>query len=305
MKVGCIHPYVVNKGRFHIDPCGNIVNDELHLPCGKCEYCLQRRQKDWSLRLNIEYEYSFNSVFLTLTYNNENLPKHKGIPTLCYTDVQLFVKRFREFFSRKYPNSAPIRFYLCGEYGPRTLRPHYHILFFNIPDLRHFTERVRRLWKKGFVEWKKPARDHFNYLTTYINYNDSRLLSLINSKKIQPPFRRMSLRKAIGYQYLERSNRITWHRNTLTTYIQLHGFKYAMPRYYYDRIFDCEETRLELRKRSEAYFDKQSEEYFELYGHDDSLRIASGRPTNFEEAVQSFLYNYYRKLNRQKYHRQI
>lgn len=305
MRIGCLHPYVINKGRFHIDPCGKIVNDELRLPCGKCEHCLQRRQKDWSLRLNIEYENSFNPVFLTLTYNNENLPKHNGIPTLNYTDVQLFIKRLREFFSRKYTNSQAIRFYLCGEYGPRTLRPHYHILLFNVPDLRNFTERVRRLWKKGFVEWKKPGKDHFNYLTTYINYADSRLLSLIQRKKIQPPFRRMSLRKAIGYQYLERSNRITWHRNTLTTFIQLHGYKYAMPRYYYDRIFDCEETRLELRRRSEAYFAQESEEYFETYGYDDSIRILSGQPTNYEQAVQSFLYNYYRKINRQKYHRQI
>lgn len=305
MKVSCLHPYIVNQGRFHIDSKGGVVSDELHLPCGKCEYCLQRRQKDWSLRLQMERDASFNCAFVTLTYSNENLFKVNGVPSLNYVDVQLFLKRLRAYYDSKYPRSQKIRFYMCGEYGPTTLRPHYHIIFFNLPTLRGFHQVLQKTWNKGFVQWKQPDTDHFNYLTTYVNYNDSRLLSLIQRKGIMPPFRRMSLRKAIGYCYLERGSRIDYHRRTLDTVITYHGYKYSMPRYYRDRIFDTEEARLAIRQRAIDYHTQQLQEYFEIHGQDDIISLEQGGHTHYEQQVQLFLQNYYRKINRQKYHRQI
>lgn len=305
MKVSCLHPYIIGRGRFHVNENGLVVSDEMHLPCGKCEVCLAKRQRDWSLRLQMEHDASFNCAFVTLTYSNEYLPKINGVPSLNYVDVQLFLKRLRTYYDSRYPGSKKIRFYMCGEYGPTTLRPHYHILFFNIPTLRGFTKVLENTWKKGFVQWKQPSRDHFTYLTTYVNFHDKRLQSLLQSKQIMPPFRRMSLRKAIGYCYLERGSRIDYHRKTLDTVITLHGYKYAMPRFYRDRIFDTEEARLVIRQRAVEYFEKQSDEYFEVYGYDDCIRLSEGRLTNYEEAVQAYLQNYYRKLNRQKYHRKI
>lgn len=305
MKVSCLHPYIVGRGRFHVNANGVVVSDEMRLPCGKCEVCLAKRQRDWSLRLQMEHDASFNCTFVTLTYSNEHLFKINGVPSLNYVDVQLFLKRLRAFYDSRYPGSKKIRFYMCGEYGPSTLRPHYHILFFNIPSLRGFTKVLEDSWRKGFVQWKKPSRDHFNYLTTYINYNDKRLQSVLQSKQIMPPFRRMSLRKAIGYCYLERGARIDYHRQTLDPVITLHGYKYAMPRYYRDRIFDTQEARDTLRQRAVEYFEKQGDEYFEIHGQDDIVSLQQGRHTHYEQQVQLFLQNYYRKINRQKYHRQI
>ena len=55
----------------------------------------------------------------------------------CKQDVIDFVKRLRQKIYKKYGNSAPIKYYFCSEYGPRTYRPHYHgLLFFNSPSLR-------------------------------------------------------------------------------------------------------------------------------------------------------------------------
>jgi len=61
-----------------------------------------------------------------LTYDRENLPPGGG---LVYEHVQRFHKRLRKAL-------GAFRFYMCGEYGTKNLRPHYHELLFGLdfPD---------------------------------------------------------------------------------------------------------------------------------------------------------------------------
>jgi len=67
---------------------------------------------------------------LSLTYR-EN-------PTvLVKEDAQKFLKRLRKALAPQ-----KIRYLLCGEYGPKTLRPHFHIVLFGY-DFPNKT-----LWKK-------------------------------------------------------------------------------------------------------------------------------------------------------------
>lgn len=61
---------------------------------------------------------------MTLTYRDDAVPQYGS---LKYRDVQLFLKRLRK--------DHPVRFVCCGEYGPKTLRPHYHLCIFGyFPD---------------------------------------------------------------------------------------------------------------------------------------------------------------------------
>jgi len=64
-----------------------------------------------------------SSLFVTLTYNDEHLPNNL---TLVPDHPKLWMKRYRRA-------SAPKRckFYLVGEYGEKTRRPHYHLALFN------------------------------------------------------------------------------------------------------------------------------------------------------------------------------
>ena len=84
------------------------------------------------------------AYFITLTYNDESLPRTKeGYPTLLKKQVQDYIKRLRNAHvaylkkeQRKVHNEykitgKPIRYYAVGEYGSQTRRPHYHILLFN------------------------------------------------------------------------------------------------------------------------------------------------------------------------------
>lgn len=63
-----------------------------------------------------------NGCFITLTYNDENLPE----------DGQVDVKHWQNFAKKLRRRHGPFRFLHCGEYGSKTRRPHYHALLFGI-----------------------------------------------------------------------------------------------------------------------------------------------------------------------------
>jgi hypothetical protein len=95
-----------------------------------------------------------NNIFITLTYDNENLPQHN---TLIKKDYQDFMKRLRKH--KKANTNNPIRYYQCGEYGEKFGRPHYHAILFNtnfrdreiIQGHKGLTqsETLSKLWGKG------------------------------------------------------------------------------------------------------------------------------------------------------------
>ena len=99
------------------------------VPCGKCLNCKRRRASSWSVRLVKEGERSISAHFLTLTYDTEHVPISKnGFMNLDKTHLQKFFKRLRKCHGK---NHKSIKYYAVGEYGGKTLRPHYHMVIFN------------------------------------------------------------------------------------------------------------------------------------------------------------------------------
>lgn len=116
-------------------------DDIILIPCGKCAACNLARAKEWSARMALELPYyDPDSVFfLTITYDDMHVPWHisdntdyPDVQTLCKRDIQLLIKRIRKSLP-----SRSFRYYVVGEYGPHTLRPHYHAIFYGLkfPDL--------------------------------------------------------------------------------------------------------------------------------------------------------------------------
>lgn len=97
-------------------------------PCGRCEPCLYNKKRLWTNRIMLEKLCHSSSVFVTLTYDDEHLPKDDGIMILVRDHLQLWLKRFRERIA-----PTRIRFYAVGEYGNKSDRPHFHIIVFNYP----------------------------------------------------------------------------------------------------------------------------------------------------------------------------
>jgi len=165
--------------------------------------------------------------FVTLTYRNEEVPKSpNGFRTLSKPDVQKFFKRLRKKIAGN--NRSDIRYYAAGEYGPRTFRPHYHLIIFNATP-----ETIYSSWGKGRVTIDPVNGRTVSYTTKYIC--KGRFKKRFNADDRQPDFSLMS--KGLGANYLTREV-VAYHQADLTrNFVVQEGFKLAMPRYYRQRIF--------------------------------------------------------------------
>lgn len=112
----------------------------LALPCGQCIGCRLERSRQWAIRCVHEAQMHKKNCFITLTYNDEHLPYAN---TLVKRDFQLFMKRLRKAYG------AGIRYYMCGEYGDKFARPHYHAILFNMD----FPDRQKWKFNKETNTW--------------------------------------------------------------------------------------------------------------------------------------------------------
>jgi len=134
------------------------------------------------------------SSFVTLTYAPKFVP-FGG--TLVPSDPQLWLKRFRKVVS-----PVRIRYFLVGEYGDVTFRPHYHLALFGVGcgDVfgnRVLSDVVRDTWGLGHTMVGDLTRQSAGYVAGYVTKkmtakDDSRLGDRY------PEFARMSLRPGIG-----------------------------------------------------------------------------------------------------------
>lgn len=166
--------------------------------------------------------------------------------TLNKKDVQLFFKRLRKLNEKK-NNPLKISYYLCGEYGGKTCRPHYHIILFNA-----LVETVQTAWTCGGVHYGEVNGASIGYTLKYMS-KAKRIPQHANDDRT-PEFSLMS--KGLGKNYIDPRTR-KWHIVDLENrmYIPIEdGKKIAMPRYYKDKIYD------ELQRKRIAFFNKQKAE---------------------------------------------
>lgn len=269
--VACLHPRVVHAH-----------GQRIVVGCGHCEACITAKAQRNSLKLQLEQKKHLYSVFLTLTYNEESVPKYdveadsvyvryccaengyqhqvrkvtdyyltvrnERLKPYCddvcfsdvdgtYTkwlndywqkqkdydslhlsstpsydgtvrvasvrDVQLFFKRLRQRIYRKF--NEKIRYYIVSEYGPQSLRPHFHCLLFtdslevaNLLRGDRFYKKVGQrtlyessylsdeVWKFGCVVSERANGDAFSYLSSYVN--SAALLPHILKEDFSKPF---------------------------------------------------------------------------------------------------------------------
>lgn len=230
------------------------------VPCGKCEFCLSRRASQWRFRLWQEQKVSDSAYFITLTYNDRMIPRsEEGIPQLDKTDIQKFFKRVRKhqwYYIRKITGMTngeirkkvkPIRYYACGEYGSKTMRPHYHFIVFNI--IKEIVNKIPELWttqdqwvdlSTGEIIDQKLQMGHVHIGTCNaktIAYTTKYMLKgSVAPNGCNPPFQIMS--KGLGKAYLTK-DMIRYHlSNKSLTVRNANGSYQQMPRYYQDMIVD-------------------------------------------------------------------
>lgn len=173
----------------------------------------------------MELKGSSSAHFLTLTYNDEEIPlTSENVPTLRKDDVQRFIKRLRRLLE-----GQGIRYYAVGEYGTRTSRPHYHVLVFNIEG--DVYDVVHKTWGLGNIQIGTVTSASIHYVAKYhVN-----VIAPEDLNGRDPPFALMSRKPGIGARYFE--THTEWHIYADRMYTQLDGFKRALPRYYRTKMF--------------------------------------------------------------------
>lgn len=119
------------------------------------------------IKSNSRYDYTRKAVV--------SPPLSECIPYIHYfsaDDFQLFMKRLRIKISRtKSCCDEKVLYYAVQEYGPRTLRPHWHVLFFfNSEELsKVFSEYCSKAWPLGNCDTELSRGYCANYVASYVN----------------------------------------------------------------------------------------------------------------------------------------
>lgn len=241
------------------------------IPCGKCIQCRLSYSRDWANRCMLELKTCANAYFLTLTYDNEHLNFAPFVdvatgevgsrPVLVGKDLTNFMKRLR---ARCADLGQPgQRFFACGEYGEESLRPHYHMILYNVPpDLLRDSQtwpdsqpgaplwtapELSKLWPFGVVVFGNVNWETCAYVARYVVKKAKGQAKKAQLKAHEivglPPwvdeFVRMSRRPGIGREYYER-NKSTIYK-TDEVFLPVKGqIQAVQPSKYYDRLYDVE-----------------------------------------------------------------
>lgn len=237
----CYHPikaYRTPDGVVFAELGRHDIVGRIDLPCGQCIGCRMRRASDWELRVMHEASLHADNCFVTLTYGRDLCPPDMG---LQHRDYQLFMKRVRKRFAMR------VRYYMCGEYGPVNLRPHYHACLFGVGfredrtpagksgsgSVFYHSAELEALWGYGRVSVQDLTRETAGYCARYIM--KKALGEAANAAYVReggvlvkPEYAAMSLKPGIGAGWFDR-----FHRDVLPRdYVVSAGVRRRVPRYY-------------------------------------------------------------------------
>lgn len=255
----------------------------INLPCGKCIGCRVKKAQEWALRCSHEASLYDHNCFLTLTYAPERLPKDLSLDK---THWQNFVKRWRKELAAsacvcpvgtETCRCKVLRYLHCGEYGPRTFRPHYHAVVFGQDfheDRVLFEDRganslyhsrtLDRLWSHGLCTIGSVNKTTAEYVARYtlkkarVDWQDGsyRRLDPETGEEwfVEPEYATMSRRPGIGAAWYDKFKGDLFPSDECVADGRVHG----VPRFYSKRLEaeDAEMYSRVKRKRADREFER-------------------------------------------------
>lgn len=237
------------------------------VPCGRCIGCRLDYSRQWAVRCMHQAQLSKRNCFITLTYNDENLPEHGD---LCKKDFQDFMKRLRYHYSPE-----KLQYYMCGEYGEKNGRPHYHAILFNIdfPDQSYLgknkqgdrlytSQTLSDIWQKGFVTIGQVTFNSAAYVSRYIMKKQKGKLSHHHYQIIdyetgeviytkQKEYTNSSKRPAIAADWIEKYKDDIYPKDFVT----IKGKKINPPKFYdawLEKTHEEQYLKIKARRRRQA-----------------------------------------------------
>jgi len=227
------------------------------------------RSRQWAMRCMHEASMHRENCFVTLTYNDQNLPVNGS---LNYSDFQKFMKRLRKICGK-------VRFYMCGEYGDDHGRPHFHACLFGyrFDDLVRWkrsssgclvyrSRRLESLWPFGFSSVGDVNFDSAAYVARYCmkkitGYGSDEAYRRVCEStgevyQLVPEFNKMSLKPGIGATWFDKYKDDVYPHD----YVIVNGKKVKPPKYYDKRYsnfngieFEQVQFAREVSGRSRAF----------------------------------------------------
>lgn len=307
----CKYPTVFNK---HIG---------VPSPCGQCTPCRVNQRSIWAHRFTLESQEHDDCSFLTLTYNDDNLPGEYVHPKTGEIFAPLsvnpghhkqFINTLQTYASRKLKRQ--IRYFGVGEYGEKTNRPHYHLALFGYPSCPYrgasiigqkfrpclcpTCKFISDIWGKGNIFLGSLTLESANYIAGYVNkkltnnsdYRQDGYTGLTNAQKLQgryPEFSRPSRNPGIGSHSVDRI------ASLLTTYglsdqdniprVLAHGTKLLpLGRYLTDKLYDKLDITFAPGERAKRF--ERSLRAMLNHPKDSTLEIAKASQSSLAVALQ-------------------
>nr|QJB19906.1 MAG: replication initiator protein [Microvirus sp.] len=277
------------------------VEGSLRLPCGKCTECISKRALEWGTRAKHEISTHDENCFITLTYDEQNLPSI----LIVKSEFQKFMKRLRKKVKK------PLRYMVSHEYGTRNFRPHHHAIIFGYSpsDLIYlrttpsgekiFTSKeLSELWKHGYHSIGTANERTAYYIASYsLKGNKHELSDPISGEVIcVSDSMDCSKRPAIGYNYFEKN------------YEQLLNTGQILPRFYFKKLATLN-PQLHERYENDRMLKLKTRSSHELYAkfiidsqkiHDNEFRETENIKNDEALHLKTKL-----KTERDDYHRNI
>jgi len=295
--LGCTSPlkaYKAPGGGIAFDPRRGYFDRHLELPCGQCISCRLAKTREWAIRCVHEAQTHEKNSFITLTYNEDNLPENNSVD----------VKHWQVFAAKLRRQMGPFRFLHCGEYGDENNRPHYHACLFGIDfadDRVVITQKdghilwqspqLEKLWGLGFATIGPLNFDTAAYCASYtqkkvrgpkihdqenktqkrINYESDSLRLVAKAYQrvdpdtgeittVKPEYATMSRRPGLGAKWFEKYLSDVYPDD----YVVMKGKKFRPPKYY-DQLLEkknpmlMEKIKLQRRKKSNEHPEEQTD----------------------------------------------
>jgi len=262
----------------------------LQIPCGQCLGCRLDKARDWATRMTHEAQMHSVNIFVTPTYDDQHLPPNGS---LCKRDLQLFNKRLRN-------ELGSFRFFASGEYGPSTLRPHYHAIYFGLDfedkvlhkstgtgALLYRSPTLDRIWGLGHILFALFFPESAEYVARYTTKKLGGEAALTAYERlvfdpvtgeprrveVEPVFALMSLRPGIGSTWFDQFASDAFPSD----FVVIDGQKRPVPAYYRGKLSEREQLAIVAARKAAARKHAGNNTDARLLVRDESRRLKAKR----------------------------
>jgi len=260
-------------------------DDAIKIPCGQCIGCRLEKSRQWAIRIMLENQMSSNSKFITLTYNQQHLPKNQS---LNKQHITLFLKKLRKHLTKQ---KISIRYYQCGEYGTLNNRPHHHAIIFINGGTSHLKQQLfededfigssdgqnlytsktlEKIWGMGYVTLGSVTFESAGYVARYCTKKITGSKAKHHYGDKLPEYATMSRRPGIGRSWYD-----TYKSDVINTDKIITRELQMLPPKYYDTIHKHEDPeQFKLTKERRLSKVKQSEQTLERLSCKERIKTA-------------------------------